>query len=208
VSSSRRNSPSIGCAILAAGAGTRFSSRASKLAFRIAGRPLLQHAIDTACASPALTCTLVLGARADEIAACVDARRCATVINPAWNEGIAASIRCAIDEQSESDGCIVMLGDQPHVTAGDLAALIAAHAGRRRSIVALRRGRLWGAPVLFPRGDFERLLTLQGDRGAKAYARSQSSRLTFVEAERADAFADVDVRRDVHRHRSRSSGAD
>jgi CTP:molybdopterin cytidylyltransferase MocA len=90
-----------------------------------------------------------------------------------------------------------MLGDQPHVEAGDLNAMIAAHACRPLAIVALRRDRIWGAPVLFPAPDFPIVSQLRGDAGAKRYALEQSKRLVFVRAGRADAFADVDSRSDV-----------
>ena len=121
------------------------------------------------------------------------------MINPDWAQGIAASIRCAIEAQGESDACILMLGDQPNVTAADLAALIAAHEDHRGSIVALRRGRLWGAPVLFPRRDYASVRGRSGDRGAKEYANSNARRLVFVEAARPDAFIDLDTPRDAKR---------
>jgi CTP:molybdopterin cytidylyltransferase MocA len=66
-------------------------------------------------------------------------------------------------------------------------------AGRPGSIVSLRCGDVWGAPVLFAASDYPALCQLRGDSGAKRYAATQSSRLVFVDAANSDAFCDIDV---------------
>lgn len=187
----------VACAVLAAGAGTRFGAPGDKLLSTFDGKPLVQHAIDAACASSACTVTLVLGAAFERVLSLVDLRRSAVVVNPGWEEGIASSIRTALALRAGDDACILMLGDQPHVAAGDLDAMIAAHGHEPRAIVALRRDRVWGAPVLFPAPDFPLISRLKGDSGAKRYAGKQTKRLVFVRAGREDAFADVDSRGDV-----------
>jgi molybdenum cofactor cytidylyltransferase len=192
-----RSSPRIGCAILAAGAGKRFGAPGDKLVATLGGKALVQHSIDAACASGASAVTLVLGAASERVLSIVDARRAAAVVNAGWVEGIASSIRTALALRAGDDACILMLGDQPHVEAGDLNAMIAAYLHRPNAIVALRRDRIWGAPVLFPASDFPIVSRLRGDAGAKRYALEQPQRLVFVRAARADAFADVDSRSDV-----------
>jgi molybdenum cofactor cytidylyltransferase len=189
----------IGCAILAAGAGVRFRGRASKLVARLDGKPLLQYAVDAACSSGALSCSLILGAEAEEVFASVDSRRCAVLMNAAWREGIASSVRCAAAAHAGDDALVVVLGDQPGVTAGDLDALMDVHRRDARAIVALRSADVWGAPMLFPRRDVPALLSLTGDLGAKRYADKHRSRVVFVDAVRPDAFADVDTEADLVR---------
>jgi molybdenum cofactor cytidylyltransferase len=183
--------------LLAAGSGERFGGR--KLLATFSGRPLLQHAIDAACASRVLSCILVLGADADAIMDCSDTRRCAIVRNEDWREGIAASIRTGLRFAAESDACVFMLADQPFVSSDDINALIGCSADLygRHSIVALRAGTTWGAPVLFPRRDFSALGRLHGDSGAKGYAQTQSRRLRFVTARDPRAFRDIDSRSDL-----------
>jgi molybdenum cofactor cytidylyltransferase len=187
----------IGCAILAAGNGSRFGGPAEKLVTTVDGKPLLQHAIDAACASPASTCSVVLGAAAEMVRAWVDPRRCAVLFGKDWEEGMAASLRCAVANHLSDDGCIIMLGDQPHVTADDLGRLVREFVREPRSIVALRSQKIWGAPVLFGRSDYSSLLQLQGDAGAKKYAAGQTGRLRFVDSSRTDAFEDVDSKADL-----------
>jgi len=187
----------VGCIVLAAGGAQRFGGE--KLLATFAGRPLLQHVIDAACGADVLACTLVLGASGGRIAQRVDARRCAVVSNKRWREGMSASIKCGLRSHSGDDACIIMLGDQPNVSASDLDALIDCYASDPRRIVALRAGAVWGAPALFPRRDFAGLRGLKGDRGAKRYAQTQRERLAFVEARSGDAFADVDTKEDLIR---------
>jgi molybdenum cofactor cytidylyltransferase len=193
--------------LLAAGSGERFGGR--KLLAPFFGRPLVQRAIDAACASRVLSCILVLGADADAIMDCTDTRRCSIVRNENWREGIAASIRTGLRFAAESDACVFMLADQPFVSSADIDALHECSAdlyGRpqcgadlygRPAIVALRAGKTWGAPVLFPRRDFAALTRLRGDVGAKRYAETQRNRLRFVTARDPRAFRDVDSSSDL-----------
>ncbi len=194
-----RAAPRVGCVILAAGAGRRFGSRGSKLLLPIDGSPLLQRAVDAAARSLALTCTLVLGAYAERILLAVDPRRCAVVVNDDWENGLAGSLRSGLAQHEDDDACIFSIADQPFVTAEDLDALIARHADRRASIVALRANGTWGSPALFPKPDFAQLQKLRGDAGAKSYARRHASRLEFVAASHPDAFADIDTPEDYGR---------
>lgn len=201
--------PRIGCVILAAGAGRRFGG--AKLLARFDGGPLLQTAIDAACGSAALTCTLVLGAHAAAVLSGVDARRCSVAFNDRWRSGMASSLRRGLREHLDDDACIIALGDQPFVTSADLDLLMSTWtaqrlaldrgaSGRRKPpIVALCAGDVWGSPVLFPRADFAALHRLMGDRGAKKYAASQNDRLAFAPGRDPRAFVDVDTAADLRR---------
>ena len=191
--------PRVGCAILAAGAGVRFGGDGRKQRTYVGGRPLLQYAIDAACRSHALHCSLIVGASLDRVLAAVDTRRCAVYVNHQWAAGIATSIRAVLPWHSSDAACILLVADQPDVTAADLDALINGHEAERDAIVCLRRDEVWGSPLLFPCRDFGSLMALEGDRGAKSYAQTQRSRLLFVEAARASAFLDIDRPDDVAR---------
>jgi molybdenum cofactor cytidylyltransferase len=176
---------------------------------------LLQAAIDAACGSSALTCTLVVGSGAAQLLAAVDTRRCRVAINPKWKTGLASSLRCGLRAHPGDDACIIMLGDQPLVTSADLDKLIdvwsvrmhptAQRAREPAPIVALQAGDIWGAPVLFPRRDFAALLRLRGDAGAKRHAAQHLDRLAFVDALDARAFHDVDTPEDLTRLNGRGT---
>ena len=189
----------IGCVILAEGAGRRWQDAEPKLLLRMGNRPLAQHAIDAACGSQALACTLVLGDRSQRVLAGLDPRRCAVVRNPQWEEGIAASVRAGLERHRCDDACIFVVADQPFVSAADIDLIIHRHAAEPAAIVALAVGDVWGAPMLFPRRDFDGLLQLRGDAGAKRYALKREARVRFVPARSDRAFDDVDTRADLWR---------
>jgi len=186
----------VGCVVLAAGEGRRFGRAQLKLLAPLAGKALVQHAIDAASTSQAMSCTLVVGAQAHEVLSGVDLRRCAVVHNPRWSEGIASSVRVGLAQHREDKACIFMVADQPHIRADDLNRLIAHHLAEREAIVALQAGEIWGTPVLFPARDFSALGRLRGDAGAKRLVQAQRSRLRFVPAVSSQAFADVDTAAD------------
>ncbi|MBV8222712.1 MAG: NTP transferase domain-containing protein, partial [Candidatus Eremiobacteraeota bacterium] len=104
----RAMTPRVGCIILAAGAGKRFGG--AKLLATHDGAALLQKAIDAACGSSALTCTLVLGAHAGAVLGGTDSRRCAVAFNEAWRSGLASSLRRGLREHRDDDACIIALG--------------------------------------------------------------------------------------------------
>src|ERR1700680_107806 len=159
-----------GCVIMAAGGSRRLGAHANKLLLAFRGRPLLQHAVDTASLSRAMNCTLVVGANAREVLESVDLRRCAVVENPKWREGIASSIRAGLTQHRDDEACIFMVADQPFIGVKDIDRLIAHHQASRDAIVALQARNVWGTPVLFPAHDFDALSNLHGDSGAKRFA--------------------------------------
>ncbi|MDQ6780618.1 MAG: nucleotidyltransferase family protein [Candidatus Eremiobacteraeota bacterium] len=191
--------PRVGCVILAAGAGRRFGAVHHKLAASFEGKPLLQHVVDSVCASRAMSCTLVCGANAAALLASVETRRCCVLCNPRWDDGIASSIRCGVAQHAHDDACVFVVADQPLVSAADIDGLIRVFAAQRDGIAALRASGVWGTPMLFPRSDFAALTRLRGDHGAKRYAQSQKKRLQFVQAVNEDVFADVDRPEDLAR---------
>src|SRR6185369_1139432 len=84
------------------------------------------------------------------------------VLNDHAEEGIASSIRLGV---ASCDGAVLlMLCDQPHITAAHLRALIDADA----PLVATGYAGVAGVPALFGAEYREPLLALLGDRGAQS----------------------------------------
>jgi molybdenum cofactor cytidylyltransferase len=193
---------SIGCAVLAAGAGSRFGAPGDKLVAMTAGKPLAQHAIDAASASRASCCSLVVGAAADRVLATVDSRRLAVYANDRWKTGIGSSIALAAATHRKDDAFVLMLADSPFVGVADIDALIAAWLDKPDRPAALRSGAVWGSPAIFPRSMYAALARMSGDRGAKG-SLLRSGRVTLVEASAPSAFADVDRPSDLIRSSAR-----
>ena len=132
-------SPRVAAIVLAAGAGRRFGG--TKLAARIAGRPILQHVLD-ALAMAGIDDPIVVvepDSRLEPSIAWHGARR---VVNPEPGRGLSSSLQlgwaAALAADPPPDAVLVALGDQPRLTAEAIRAVVAAPLDPARPIVAAR----------------------------------------------------------------------
>lgn len=148
--------------ILAAGEGARFGE-APKLLADLEGRPVLEHAVRSQCAVAALErVVVVLGAHAAGIMAGVDFVCAEPVICEDWRDGMAASLRCGVEQLDGAERVIVTLGDQPLVTPEVIERFLDAPPGTR----ALYDGRP-GHPVVLGPEQLRAISELRGDTGAR-----------------------------------------
>ncbi len=97
-------------------------------------------------------------------AASVDLRGIEVVENRQFGEGCSSSIAAALGAVDErADALVLMLGDQPGVTADVVAALIAGRRGAPLAACAYADGR--GHPLAFGNAMFGDLASLHGDKG-------------------------------------------
>jgi CTP:molybdopterin cytidylyltransferase MocA len=153
--------------VLAAGAGRRFGG--PKQLATLEGRPLLEHALRAMMAVPAIDPVLVvLGARADEILAGVALQGAEPLVIDGWEEGMAASLRAGVAaaEAAGADAVVVTLGDQPHITAQVIAAMLDHDTPRVAGVRAAYDG-VPGLPALIKRALFAPVAELRGDAGAR-----------------------------------------
>ncbi len=172
-----------GAAILAAGASTRMGTLKQLLV--IDGKPLLVHAVEAALASAAWPVVVVLGAQAEKIRPILATFPVLVTENPAWSEGMAASIRAGVTTLQQFsrglDGAVIALCDQPAFSADTIAQLVAAQRTTGRSIVAARYAGRQGAPALFLREHFPTLTALTGEEGARALLNDEPARVAAVD---------------------------
>ena len=172
-----------GAIILAAGASTRMGT--PKQLLEVEGRPLLVRAVEAALASAAWPVVVVLGAHAEKIRPVLARLPVLIAENPAWAEGMAASIRTGITTLSQFsralDGALIALCDQPAFSADNIAQLVAAQRATGRTIAAARFNRRHAAPALFLREHFATLATLTGEEGARALLKAEPSRIASVD---------------------------
>jgi molybdenum cofactor cytidylyltransferase len=125
---------------------------------------LLGHVVGVARAYDFDQLVVAIGGAAEEVRAGVDLSGADVVVNDAFGEGCSSSIAAALRALDERcDVLVLMLGDQPGVTAETVAALLA---GRGRAPLAVCRyddGR--GHPIAFDRSVFASLADLHGDKG-------------------------------------------
>ena len=180
--------------VLAAGASTRFGS--AKQLVRIAGRPLLHIAVTRAAEVTGNALIVVLGAGAVQLAPLLKHSPGSVVVNHDWREGLASSIRTGVARlPAACSGVMLLLADQPAVTADDLRRLAGSWRKQPQHIAAALYGGACGAPAIFPRSSFRALSELRGDTGARALLRRNVDRIVRVPM--PSAAVDVDTPEDL-----------
>ena len=148
--------------VLAAGGSSRLGEPKQLLPFR--GATLLDWTVGTArdCGFDQLV--VALGGGADDVRASVDLGGADVVVNDAFGEGCSSSIAAALAVlDPRCDVVVLLLGDQPGVTAGTVRALLA---GRGDApLAACRYDDDRGHPLAFGRAVFGDLAALHGDKG-------------------------------------------
>jgi CTP:molybdopterin cytidylyltransferase MocA len=154
-----RSTGAVGAVVLAAG-GSRRLGRPEQL-LPLAGRPLLQHAIDAASEAGLADLVVVLGHDAEAVAAAIHLPSGAvTVVNPRYREGQSTSLRAGLCALAPGvSAALVLLGDQPAVSVGAIRAVVDAGAAVGATpIVQARYGGRPGHPVLLGRETWGELL--------------------------------------------------
>jgi CTP:molybdopterin cytidylyltransferase MocA len=121
-------------------------------------------------------------------------------LNARWRSGLASSLQTGLDATaSGSDAILMLLVDQPDVSAAALRRLIAAWLRRPSVPAAARYGGRAGVPAILPRRAWRAARALRGDVGARALLREHGS-ATLVDM--PEAAFDVDTPEDLARARS------
>ena len=170
----------IACIIMASGEGKRFSSKkGGKLLAPLGGIPVLKRVLQALPIEE--FCDIVVVTRWPEVETTCNTMqiKCVRHDNPLRSdtirEGMRAVIDGAADPSNMPDACMFVTGDQPLLTTCSVKCLLQTFRdafGRGQSAVC-RLG--WkqeaGNPVLFPAAMFEKLRSLEGNRGGASLLR-------------------------------------
>jgi len=147
--------------VLAAGGSVRLGQPKQLLPY--GSGTLLDHVLGTArsCAFDQLLC--VVGGAADAVRDSVDFEGIEIVENPEFGEGCSSSIAAALGAvDPRCEVLVLMLGDQPGVTAEHVATLLAGRGHAPIAACGYADGR--GHPLAFSRVLFPELQTMHGDK--------------------------------------------
>jgi xanthine dehydrogenase accessory factor len=185
--------------ILAAG-GSRRLGRPKQLV-EIEGQPLVRRAAEAALSAGSGSVHVIVGAEVVRVREALQDLPVELVINDAWKEGVASSIRAAIEtiEQRERpvETLILMLCDQPGVSGDVLRRLLDAYRTTRAPVVASRYPEGPGVPALFHAELFPALKSLDGDVGARELIRHLDRDVVTIPFSLTD---DIDTPGDVLRY--------
>ena len=189
-------------AILAAGSASRFGN--TKQLAEIDGTTLVARATTTAnnvCADRAV---VVVGHDAVAVAEELQGTQGFVVVNDGFSEGLGTSLARAVTAISHvASAVIVMLADQPNISAQHLENLIGAWNDGDYDIVTTTFAGTQGPPVLFSSACFGDLRQLSADAGGKHLFRDPRYRTETIVFE--PAALDVDTEKDLASLRAKRS---
>lgn len=183
--------------ILAAGESRRYGEE--KLLALLDGRPLAQHVIDAANASGAHDVIVVVGHEADALLAHVTLGRARIVRNAAFAEGQSTSLLAGVRAAAGADAAIVLLADQPRVTARLIDAVIARQRETEAIAVVCERDGRRSPPTLLHRELWPELANLRGDVGARELLARRDDLAVLEVTPELGALDDVDRPSDLAR---------
>jgi molybdenum cofactor cytidylyltransferase len=148
--------------VLGAGGSKRLGRPKQLLPYR--GGTLLGHVVGVARACNLDQLVVAIGGAADDVRATVDLSGAEVVVNDGYGEGCSSSIAAALGVvDPRCDALVLMLGDQPGVTAETVGALLAGRGDAELAVCRYDDGR--GHPIAFARSVFGALADLHGDKG-------------------------------------------
>jgi molybdenum cofactor cytidylyltransferase len=148
--------------VLGAGGSRRLGRPKQLLPYR--GGTLLGHVICVARSCPFDQLVVAIGGASDEVRANVDLTGADVIVNDAYGAGCSSSIATALAAvDTRCQVLVLMLGDQPGVSAATVSALLAGRGRSPLAVCAYDDGR--GHPIAFAREVFGELTSLHGDKG-------------------------------------------
>jgi molybdenum cofactor cytidylyltransferase len=192
----------VGLVILAAGGSSRLGRPKQLVEYR--GRSLLRHVAEVAVGSVCRPIVVVLGAQASPLEAELRGLPVHVAENREWARGMATSLRRGLETleaiEGEVGAVVILLCDQPLVSAQTINALVDAWGTAGKRIIASEYAGVVGVPALFDRGLLPELLALDGEEGARRVIARHADEVHRVPF--PDGGMDIDTPQDCERFRA------
>ena len=170
----------ISAILLAAGLSKRMDGE-NKLAKKIQNIPLIKLSVKNILASSIDELIVILGYQKEIIEKIIDKNeRIKFAFNVNFESGIASSIKIGLNNLSEkTEAFFICLGDMPMVNSNIYNQLIQSK-NNKEIIVPTYKGQQ-GNPILFSKSIKEKIMTIQGDVGAKKILELNKNKILNVE---------------------------
>lgn len=186
--------------VLAAGAGSRFGG--GKVTALLGGRPLLAHLLDSLSGMGLEVVGVTRDGDEGARSLFADYGFQVTSIPPGPQ---SASLRAGVSAAGDVPAFLILLGDQPMVGRPEIEAVLAAWEGGAKAAL-VDGGEGPQPPAVFDRSLRDRLLALEGDRGAKSVALGLGDGLTILSLPPGPWMTDIDTEEELSRLERTLSG--
>jgi molybdenum cofactor cytidylyltransferase len=185
---------SISAIILAAGTSERMGNH-NKLLLPFKNKTILETVVDVVLSLPFQEVLVVAGHDYQKIRAKLQPYPLRLVYNRGYASGLSASLKKGVSAaQPGAAGILICLGDMPFITPELLAGLagVFGSVSAPAIVVPVFEGRR-GNPVIFSGHFREKLLEIEGDRGARPLIDSHPEAVVEMPVSSEQFFFDVDT---------------
>lgn len=181
--------------LLASGFSRRFNG--NKLLTDFCGRPLYMYVIDEVMKiymeDNFKFNKIICVTQYEEIKDSLKGTPMKVIINENSSFGISNSIKLGINYDTEADGYMFIVCDQPFIKKETLSYVMDVFCKGNKGITAIGRNDMIGNPVIFSRKYIDELLSLQGDVGGKKIVKRHLDDVEIVQIDDELQFADIDT---------------
>ena len=187
----------ISAILLAAGQSKRMNGE-NKLTKEIQGIPLIRHSVKNILSSSINELIIVLGYQNEIIEKLIDKNeKIKFVFNKNFESGMASSIKTGLNNLSEkTEAFFICLGDMPMVNQNTYNHLIKSR-NNKEIIVPTYKGQQ-GNPILFSKSIKEKIITIQGDVGAKKILKLNKGKVLKVKINDINITRDFNTKNDFN----------
>ena len=190
----------IGCVVLAAGAGVRFGG--NKLTAPVNGTPIIEYIFDS-LPSRLFHRVAVVTANPHAIAT-AQCHGFELAFNDRPDLGVSRSIRMGLELMADTDACMFCVADQPLLRRETLAGMLDAY--ERGTVLMVSHNGQSGNPVIYPASLYSELKCLTGEASGKTVACRHENLLRLFHVADAYQLMDVDTREDLTAVKAHLSG--
>jgi molybdenum cofactor cytidylyltransferase len=183
--------------VLAAGESKRLGQ--PKQLLKINGESMVRRTVRLALEAGSGPVLVVTGAHSSDVYTDLVGMPVETIFNANWRQGMGTSLRCAAENLAARKpwpaSVLVLVCDQPMLTAEHLKLLIEAQHGNQATVAASYYGGRFGVPAVFASSLLPMLMECSGDSGARHILRTHHDSVFSVDF--PGGLVDIDTPEDL-----------
>jgi len=168
----------------------------------VRGKSMVRWVTEAVCAAGLAQVVVVVGAQAEAVGQALAGLPVEQVLNERWPEGMTTSLHAGLRAlRPEIRAALVVLADQPGLTAELIRAVVDCYHATGAPVVAPFYREQRGRPVLFDRALFPELLAAAGNKDRREVIARHQDQMARLEVSDPAVFRDIDTRQDYEKIR-------